>query len=165
MIFFFNVTSTSNWNPRCHEQTLNIKHTTMGLENSQELGPKERSIQIIYGRKQWDSFTATWESWGVNFKLSRSELKEAIPFVCDLNKFFCQSRWNFIVAAVKHLSAPEVHREWIPQTLILWYTTGHINNQQVLVAYAVNVLAHSLIGVSWLKLDADRFKKSPQLHS
>lgn len=94
----------------------------MGLESSQELGPKERSIQITYGRKQWDSFRATWEtweSWGVNFKLSRSELKEAIPFVCDLNKFFCQSRWNSTVAAVKHLSAPEVHRERIPQTLIL----------------------------------------------
>lgn len=63
----------------------------MALENSQELGPKERSIQISYGRKQWDSFRATWESWGVNFKLSRSELKEAIPFVCDLNKFFVRA--------------------------------------------------------------------------
>lgn len=59
----------------------------MGLENGQELGLEERSIQISYGRKQWDSCRATWESWGVHFKLSRSELKAATPFVCDLNKF------------------------------------------------------------------------------
>lgn len=83
----------------------------MGLENSQELGHEERSIQISHGRKQWDSCRAKWESRGVNFKLSRSELKAAIPFACDRNKFFCQSRWNSTVAAVKHLSAPEVHRE------------------------------------------------------
>lgn len=83
----------------------------MGVENSQKFGPKERTIQMSCGRKQWDSFRATWESWGVNFKPSRSELKEAIPFVSDLNKFFCQSHRNSIVAAVKHLSAPEVHRE------------------------------------------------------
>lgn len=49
----------------------------MGLENGQELGLEERSIQISYGRKQWDYCRATWESWGVNFKLSRSELKAA----------------------------------------------------------------------------------------
>lgn len=164
-IFFFNMTSAPNWNPRWHEETSNVKHTTMGLGKRPRAWSWRKVYWISYGRKQWDSFRATWESWGVNFKLSRSELKAAIPFVCDLNKFFCQSSWNSIVAAVKHLSAPEVHREWIPQTHILWYTTGHINNQQVLVPYAVNVLAQGLIGVLWLKLDADRFKKSPQLHS
>lgn len=49
----------------------------MGLENGQELGLEERSIQISYSRKQWDSCRGTWESRGVNFKMSRSELKAA----------------------------------------------------------------------------------------